>query len=59
MQGRPVDGMEEICKSRALRRMPDVTLKITKYVIFALNQIASSAGFPGGRAGKLYQVPEA
>lgn len=27
--------------------MLDVTLKITKYVIFILNQIASSARFPG------------
>lgn len=37
------------CKSLGLRRMPDVPLKITKYVIFELNQIASSAGFPGGQ----------
>lgn len=27
--------------------MPDGTLKITKYVIFMLNQIESSARFPG------------
>lgn len=50
VQGRPVDRMGEICKSRTLRRMPDVPLKITKYVIFVLNQIASSVGFLGGRA---------
>lgn len=47
VQGRPVDQMGEISKSRARRRMPDVPLKITKYVIFALNQIASSVGFLG------------
>ena len=50
VQGRPVDRIGEICKSRTLRRMPDVPLKITKYVIFVLNQIASSVGFPGRRA---------
>lgn len=53
--GRPADGMGSFCKSRGLRRRPDVPLKITKYVIFVLNQIASSAGFPGGRASCIKQ----
>lgn len=47
VQGRPADQMGEISKSRARRRMPGVPLKITKYVIFVLNQIASSVGFLG------------
>lgn len=41
--------MGECCKSWGLRRMPDVPLKITKYVIFVLTQIASSAGFLSGQ----------
>lgn len=43
------DRMGEFCKSQGHRQMPDVPLKITKYVIFELNQIVSSAGFPGGQ----------
>lgn len=41
------DWMGGFCKSWGLRRMPDVPLKITEYVIFVLNQIASPAGFLG------------